>query len=65
MIRLFLVGSILFASACSDSFNPPQLPDLKKPPYDFGVAIPPFTGGDMNASVDMKGDKLHDLATSD
>ena len=30
--------------ACSDKFTPAPLPDLRKDPYDFSVALPPYTG---------------------
>jgi hypothetical protein len=49
--RLFLIVAVaagLCLAGCGDSFNPPELPDLKKTPYDFSTAIPPFSGGDMH-----------------
>jgi hypothetical protein len=55
VIRLLLctclVAFALVVTGCSDSFNPPGLPDLKKVPYDFGVIVPPFGNGDMHATV--------------
>jgi hypothetical protein len=52
--RLFLIAAVSFGmllAGCSDSFNPPPLPDLKKTPYDFSTVFPPFTDdmhvGDM------------------
>ncbi len=55
-----IVGGAL--AGCSDMFSPPQLPDLGKTPYDFGVAVPPYTGG----SHDMAGNtESHDLANAD
>jgi hypothetical protein len=55
--RLFLSITVAVAFAlagCSDSFNPPPLPDLKKTPYDFSFAYPPFTSdmhiADMGAT---------------
>ena len=44
MTRFFLVAAALCAGSCSDSFNPPPLPDLYKDPYDFAVEVPPYTG---------------------
>jgi hypothetical protein len=43
--RLFCIAVVavgLSFVGCSDSFNPPELPDLKKTPYDFAVVIPPY-----------------------
>jgi hypothetical protein len=48
--RLFLIAAVLSTlgalplvlAGCSDSFNPPGLPDLKKTPYDFSVVVPPY-----------------------
>ncbi len=48
-------------ASCSDTFNPPELPDLKKEPYDFAVVVPPFRGGG-DLGVDMKAETPHDLS---
>jgi hypothetical protein len=55
--RLFLIITVAVGCAlagCSDSFNPPPLPDLKKTPYDFSTNYPPFTDdmhvGDMGST---------------
>jgi hypothetical protein len=40
-------------------FSPPELPDLKKDPYDFAVVIPPYRG---DGGVDMAGNTDHDLS---
>ena len=50
--------------ACSDMFSPPQLPDLRKDPYDFAVVVPPYTGdgGADMASSDMAHSDVHDLS---
>ncbi len=45
MTRFFLlVVTLLTLPACSDKFTPAPLPDLRKDPYDFSVALPPYTG---------------------
>jgi hypothetical protein len=51
-------------AACSDSFNPPELPDLHKDPYDFAVVVPPFEGDGGVDMGDMRVSDIHDLATS-
>ena len=43
-------------------FSPPELPDLRKDPYDFAVAIPPYTGD--GGVRDLAGTDVHDLAMS-
>jgi hypothetical protein len=58
-----VVALALGWAACSDTFSPPPLPDLKKDPYDFAVVVPPFKG-DM-ATVDLSGDTGHDLSAND
>jgi hypothetical protein len=49
-------------ASCSDMFNPPELPDLKKDPYDFSVVVPPFKGD--GGGGDMAGEGPHDLSMS-
>ena len=45
MTRFFLlVVTLMTLPACSDHFTPAPLPDLRKDPYDFSVAVPPYTG---------------------
>jgi hypothetical protein len=39
-----LIVAGLALAGCSDMFAPPPLPDLSKEPYDFAVAVPPYTG---------------------
>ena len=51
-------------ASCSDSFNPPALPDLKKDPYDFAVVVPPFRGDGGGDKQDMAGEPPHDLSMS-
>jgi len=46
-------------ASCSDMFNPPELPDLKKDPYDFSVVVPPFRG---DGGSEMGGGDVHDLS---
>ena len=60
MTRFFLVAAALFAGSCSDSFTPPRLPDLYKDPYDFAVAVPPYTG----PGADGGGGGPHDLSAN-
>ena len=42
---------------------PPELPDLHKDPYDFAVAVPPYTG-DGGVRDMAGGSDVHDLAMS-
>ena len=68
MKRVLLVAIAAMAmgislAACSDSFNPPELPDLHKDPYDFSVVVPPYTGDGGVRDLAGGGD-VHDLATS-
>ncbi len=46
-----MAGLGLALVGCSDAFTPPDLPDLKKAPYDLGVAIPPYRS-DMGPGSD-------------
>ena len=68
MKRLLLVavaalGMSLGVGACSDMFSPPELPDLKKDPYDFAVVVPPYTGD--GGVRDLAGNpEPHDLANA-
>jgi hypothetical protein len=39
---LLVVAAALALAGCSDSFQPPELPDLSKDPYDFAVKVPPY-----------------------
>jgi hypothetical protein len=58
--RLLLVAAAAVGlAACSDMFSPPELPDLKKDPYDFAVVVPPYTGD--GGVEDMAGD-VQDLS---
>jgi hypothetical protein len=49
-------------ASCSDMFNPPELPDLHKDPYDFSVIVPPFNGDGGGGSKDLAGEGTHDLS---
>lgn len=65
MKHLLLVAALAIAlgaslASCSDMFNPPELPDLHKDPYDFAVVIPPYKGD--GGVEDMTGQVEHDLA---
>jgi hypothetical protein len=60
---LVVVALALSWAACSDTFSPPPLPDLKKDPYDFAVVVPPFKA-DM-AAADLSGEPPHDLSSID
>ncbi|MCU1280199.1 MAG: hypothetical protein JWM53_3745 [bacterium] len=45
MKRVLLVAAAaVMLAACGDMFSPPELPDLKKDPYDFAVVVPPYKG---------------------
>jgi hypothetical protein len=57
--RFFLVAAALILGSCSDSFTPPPLPDLYKDPYDFAVAVPPYTGPGADG-----GGGSHDLSAN-
>jgi hypothetical protein len=59
IIALAVIGGL---AGCSDMFSPPQLPDLGKTPYDFGVLIPPYTGGTRDMAISVE---PHDLASTD
>ncbi|HEX9104200.1 MAG TPA: hypothetical protein VF997_18435 [Polyangia bacterium] len=65
MKHLLLVAAAALAlsvslASCSDMFSPPELPDLHKDPYDFGVVIPPYKGD--GGVEDLAGTVEHDLA---
>lgn len=52
-------------ASCSDMFSPPDLPDLKKDPYDFSVTVPPFRGdggGGNGGGEDLAGTGVRDLS---
>ncbi|MGZ3438619.1 MAG: hypothetical protein ACXVDD_03860 [Polyangia bacterium] len=57
---LLVAAAAVLLAACSDMFSPPQLPDLKKDPYDFAVVIPPYRGD--GGVEDMAGGTDHDLS---
>jgi len=54
-VALFALG------ACSDTFSPPEGPDLFKEPYDFAVVVPPYKG---DGGTDMATVEMRDLANN-
>ncbi len=62
---LLVVAGVMAMSvslgACSDTFSPPELPDLHKDPYDFAVVVPPF---ERDGGVEDMAGTVHDLAMS-
>lgn len=54
-----LLVVLLFAGGCDETFEPPELPDLYKRPYDFAVQVP---GEDLSVPAHDMGMPPRDLS---